>query len=79
MTAYEIHDGQTSTEASFPVICSISPAKHQSTIAPYIHLSLTTEMCESPDQAAHYHTLGFKVRSFISDLALSWLQWKKLF
>jgi hypothetical protein len=45
-----------------------------STIDPYIHMSLTPEICESPDQVAHYHTLGLKVWSFISDLATSCLE-----
>jgi hypothetical protein len=34
---------------------------------------LPSEVCDSPDKAAHYHILGL-FRGIISDLALGWLQ-----
>jgi hypothetical protein len=64
-------------QAFLPEFVWISPA-YQSTIPPYVHLSLTPEMCENPDQAAHYHTPSLKVQSFISDLPLSWLQCEEI-
>jgi hypothetical protein len=40
----------------------------------HTHLSLSPEMCSSPDQAAHYHILSHWARVFISDLAVVWSQ-----
>jgi hypothetical protein len=60
--------GQTGTGTGFtptslyPVPC----------ILLHIHLSPPHEVCDSPDQAAHYHTLGSKLGGFISDTTLGW-------
>jgi hypothetical protein len=35
------------------------------------------ELCNSPDQTAHYHIFGLSIRGFISDPALDWLQSKE--
>jgi hypothetical protein len=41
-------------------------------ILPLLHtrLSPPPEVCYNPEQAAHYHNLGFYVRRFFSDPAL---------
>jgi hypothetical protein len=37
-------------------------------------------LCDSPDQAAHYHTISPKLnKGFISELALGWSQSKSYF
>jgi hypothetical protein len=39
---------------SFPLLITIPPL-------PHTHLSLSHEVCNSPDQAAHYHTCDPKL------------------
>jgi hypothetical protein len=48
--------GWSGTRAGFFRVLLLSPANHHLTIA-HTHLSSYQEMCDSPDQAAHYHTL----------------------
>jgi hypothetical protein len=40
----------------------------------HTHESPPPEVCDSPDQAAHYHNLGPHVAGFTSDAALGWLR-----
>jgi hypothetical protein len=48
----------------------VSPAFHNSTIAPYSSAT-AAELCNSPDHAAHYQVLGRLVGGFISDPSLN--------
>jgi hypothetical protein len=48
---------------SFPLLITIPPLL-------YTHLSPPHEVCDSPDQAAHYHTLGAKLGA--SSLTRHW-------
>jgi hypothetical protein len=54
-------DEVTTQEVSRQVL-RFSPANHHLTIAPQSS-SPPHEMCDSPDQAAHYHILGPKLRA----------------
>jgi hypothetical protein len=36
----------------------VSSANHHFSCAPYTRLTLLPEMCDSPEQAAHYHILS---------------------
>jgi hypothetical protein len=60
LTSSDIRGGRHGTEAGFlrvlwfPPLIIIPPLLHT-------HLSPPHEMCDSPDQAAHYHTLGTKL------------------
>jgi hypothetical protein len=53
-----------------PLIITIPPLLHT-------HLSQPHEVCDSPDQAAHYHTLGTKLAA--SSLKLAGLGVKVVF
>jgi hypothetical protein len=52
---------------SFPLLIIIPPLL-------YTHLLLLLNMCDGPDQAAHYHILSLEVGDFISGPPLAWLQ-----
>jgi len=69
----EICDGQSDTVAGFIRVLRFSPAN---IIPPllHIHLSPPHEVCDSSDQAAHYHHLG---ASFLSR-HFGWKQNKKV-
>jgi hypothetical protein len=45
-------------------------------IPPLLHTNISTPhvLCDSPDQAAHYHILVLQVAVFILDPVLGWLQ-----
>jgi hypothetical protein len=49
------------------------PANHYTNIA-HTQLSLNLKVCDSPDQAAHYHILGIFVVGYACVPELSWLQ-----
>jgi hypothetical protein len=59
--------GFTPSFFCFPLLIIIPPLLHT-------HLLLPPEMCDSPDQAAHYHVLDLYVGGFTSDPELGWLQ-----
>jgi hypothetical protein len=50
-----------------------SHADHHSTIVPYSSV-VDSEVCFTPDQAAHYHILALEVVGFVSKLSLGSLQ-----
>jgi hypothetical protein len=43
-------------------------------LLPHTYLSLSIEMCDSPDHAAHYHILGVQIMDFDFDPAPGLLQ-----
>jgi hypothetical protein len=69
LNSSEIHGELCGTTAGFSVCFFGFPSLIM--IPPLLHicLLLPLEVCDSPDQAAHYHILGF-----VSDPALGWLQ-----
>jgi hypothetical protein len=60
--------GQSGTGTGFSVSSSVLPCQCIITPSLHTHLSPPHEVCDSPDQAAHYHTLGLK-------LGASYLTW----
>jgi hypothetical protein len=60
-------DGRIGTAA----VSQFSAANHQSTLL-HIYLSPPHQMCGSPDQAAHYHNPGPKLRASSVTPTLSW-------
>jgi hypothetical protein len=59
LTSCEIHGGRSGTGAGVYTVfpCKLS-SHHCST---FVYHRPTREVCDSPDQAAHYHTLGAKL------------------
>jgi hypothetical protein len=52
-----------------PVCARFSPVNHRTTIT-HIHLSLSSEVCDRPDYAEHYHIFCTFVTGFICVPAL---------
>jgi hypothetical protein len=55
-----ICDGQSGIGAGFSPSSSVFPCQYHSALL-HIHLSLPCEVCNSSDQAVHYHHLGPKL------------------
>jgi hypothetical protein len=62
VTSSEIRGGRSRTREGSLHILRFIPANHHSTIAPYSSITPPPhEMCDSPDQAAHCHTICPKI------------------
>jgi hypothetical protein len=70
VTSSVVRRGRSGTGAVFLRFLQFFPVNHQSIIPPLlcIHLSPPHEVCDSPDKAAHYHTLGPKLEA----VSLTW-------
>jgi hypothetical protein len=71
-----IYGGQSSTGAGFSSSSSVFPA---SIIPPLLHIQLSPphEVCDSSDQAAHYHHLSPKLGASFLTRHFGWKQNKK--
>jgi hypothetical protein len=67
---------EVAMEQDFFKVFRFFPAYHNLTTAPHTYMSQPHEVCASPDEAAHCHTLGHKLGGFISDQPLCSFQGK---
>jgi hypothetical protein len=63
--------GQSGTEAGFSPSSSVFPANIITPLL-HIHLSSPHKVCDSSDQAAHYHHLGHKLRASFLTQHFGW-------